>query len=205
MTKLNYLIISISMLVCTMSYAQDIKFYVKGGLNISNTKFSVIKNEISSDRDYDNRLSFNIGGALDFQIYNQTRLQIELLYSEQGKVWNISSIPEKIIFELDEILMPVLLKFRTFDELQVLVGGYLGYVVNAQDVNDAGVKFKDDGINNFDYGVSFGLQYQFNFGGFIDARYSLGLADLSSVEFPNSSIEWVYKNRVVQFGIGYQF
>lgn len=203
MTKLNYLIIS--MLVCTMSYAQDIKFYVKGGLNISNTKFSVIINEISSDRDYDNRLSFNIGGALDFQIYNRTRLQIELLYSEQGKVLNISSIPEKFIFELDEILMPVLLKFRTFDKLHVLAGGYLGYVVNAQDVNGAGVKFKDDEINNFDYGVSLGFQYQFNFGGFIDARYSLGLADLSSVEFPNSSIEWVYKNRVLQFGIGYQF
>lgn len=205
MTKLNYLIISISMLVCTMSYAQDIKFYVKGGLNISNTKFSVIVDGASSDRDYDNRLSFNIGGAFDFQICNRTRLQIELLYSEQGKVWNISSIPEKNIFELDEILMPVLLKFRSFDELHVLVGGYLGYIVNAQNVNGAGVKFKDDEINNFDYGVSLGLQYQFNFGGFIDARYSLGLADLSSVEFPKSSIEWVYKNRVLQFGIGYQF
>ena len=204
MTKLNYLIISISMLVCTISNAQDIKFYVKGGLNISNTKFSVIVNEISSDRNFDNRLSFNIGGALDFQIWKQTRLQIELLYSEQGKVTNLL-YNEQIIFELDEILMPVLLKFKTFDELDVLVGGYFGYVINAQDVYDTGNKFKDDGINNFDYGVSLGLQYQFKFGGFIDARYSLGLADLSSVEFPESSIEWVYKNRVVQFGIGYQF
>ena len=48
-------------------------------------------------------------------------------------------------------------------------------------------------------------EYQFNFGGFIDARYSFGLADFSSAEFPKSSIEWVYKNRVLQFGIGYQF
>ena len=56
------------MLVCNIYYAQNIKFHVKGGLNISNTKFSVIKNEISSDRDYDTRLSFNIGGAIDFQI-----------------------------------------------------------------------------------------------------------------------------------------
>jgi len=188
-----------------MSYAQGIKFYIKGGLNISNTKFSVIVNEISSDRNYDNRLSFNIGGALDFQIYKRTRLQIELLYSEQGKVTSYSSIPGKNIFELDQLLMPVLLKFKTYDELYVLAGGYLGYVVNAQEVNDAGFKFKDDEINNFDYGVSLGLQYQFNFGGFIDARYSLGLADLSSVEIPKSSIEWVYKNRVLQFGIGYKF
>ena len=205
MTKLNYLIISILMLICNISYTQNIKFYVKGGLNISNTKFSVIENKASSDRDYDNRLSFNIGGAIDFQIYKQTRLQIELLYSEQGKVSNFPSIPEQIIFELDQIIMPVLLKFKTFDELYILTGGYLEYVINAQDINGAGVKFKDEGINNFDYGVTLGLQYQFNFGGFIDAKYSLGLADLSSVEFPRSSIEWVYKNRVLQFGIGYQF
>ena len=46
MTKLNYLLISILMLVCNIYYAQNIKFHVKGGLNISNTKFSVIKNEI---------------------------------------------------------------------------------------------------------------------------------------------------------------
>lgn len=204
MTKLNYLLISILMLVCNIYYAQNIKFHVKGGLNISNTKFSVIKNEISSDRDYDNRLSFNIGGAIDFRIYKQTRLQIELLYSEQGKVDNYPYIPEQIIFELDQIIMPVLLKFKTFNELYVLTGGYLGYIINAQDVVN-GIKFKDDGINNFDYGVNLGLQYQFNFGGFIDARYSFGLADLSSAEFPKSSIEWVYKNRVLQFGIGYQF
>lgn len=194
-------------LLCTKSYSQGINFYVKGGLNISNTKFSVNHNGISSDRDYDNRFSFNIGGALDFFISKnkKTALQIELLYSRHGYTLYTPSIPYRFTFELDQISIPILVKLKVLDKLYILTGGYLGYVINAREDNSSVVKFKQDGYDNIDYGISLGLQYQFDFGGFIDTRYNLGIADVSSVEFPKSSIEWVYKNRFFQLGIGYQF
>lgn len=87
----------------------------------------------------------------------------------------------------------------------IVGGGYLGHVILAQEDNGFGVKFEQDNYNNFDRGLIIGLEYQFKFGLFIESRYLYGLSDISKYESAVYNTEWVYKNRVVQLGLGYSF
>lgn len=190
------------------SFGQSINFSVKGGLNISNTKFSVIEHGNSSSRDYDNRTSFFVGGGFDFSILSKKDvllMQVELLYSREGHTIFYPSLDYRRIFNLDQVKLPILLKNKLFNQLYLLGGGYVGYIINVQEDAARGLRSIKDDYNNFDTGVIIGVEYHFNLGIFIEARYNHGLADVSSVEFPNSSIEHDYKNRLFQMGIGYKF
>ncbi len=128
-------------------------------------------------------------------------IQVEVLYSRQGH--NYSRFRNSV-FELDQINLPVILKKPIYRGLSIIGGGYLGHVIVAQEDNGY-KKFKQEGYHNFDSGLILGLEYKFKFGLFIESKYMYGLSDVSKVEFPNSNIEWVYKNRVFQTGIGYTF
>ncbi len=192
------------------SFGQSINFSVKGGLNISNTKFSVIEHGISSNRDYDSRTSFFVGGGFDFSILSKNDfkllMQVELLYSREGNTKKFSSLDYTRILNLDQVKLPILLKKKLFNQLYLLGGGYVGYIIDVQeDTATGGRRSIKDNYTDFDTGAIIGVEYHFNLGIFIESRYNYGLADVSSVEFPNSSIEHDYRNRLIQFGIGYKF
>ena len=88
-------IILITILLSGMCYAQKTKFAVKGGLNLSNTRFSVIQNGQELDRNfyghdsYKNRTAFYLGVGVEFLLKpdkaKTPSIQVELLYSEQGR------------------------------------------------------------------------------------------------------------------------
>ncbi len=69
---MKYLIsTAFTLLLMTIGYAQKTNFAVKGGLNLSNTRFSVIQNGQELDREAvghicNNRAAFYIGGSIDF-------------------------------------------------------------------------------------------------------------------------------------------
>lgn len=58
----------------------------------------------------------------------------------------------------------------------------------------------DKSMERFDYGLNFMLGYKLSNGFLINGGYNLGLADLSAQEGQAE-----FKNRVISFGIGYQF
>jgi len=207
--KLNYTFL-IFTIISINSFGQSINFSAKGGLNISNTKFSVIKHGVSSNRDYDNRMSFYIGGGLDFPILSKNdfklRMQVELLYSREGTTRKFPSSDYTRILNLDQIKLPILLKKKLFNQLDLLGGGYVGYIIDVQeDTGTGGLRSIKNYYTDFDLGVIMGIEYHFNLGIFIESRYNYGLADVSVIEFPNSAIEHSYKNRLFQLGIGYKF
>lgn len=133
-------------------------------------------------------------------------VQVEVLYSQQGR--KTKSFPSGIYtLVLNQINVPILLKYPIFKKFSVVGGGYLGHVVTAHEFSSDARDFKNkvEGYHNFDSGLIIGLEYKFKFGLFIESRYMYGLSDVSKVEFPDSNIEWIYKNRVFQAGIGYNF
>lgn len=212
---MKYLIsTAFTLLLMTIGYGQKTKFAVKGGLNLSNTRFSVIQNGQELDRSfyghdkYKNRAAFYLGGSAEFLLKpnkdKTSSIQVELLYSKQGSTYNFSD--SKKTFELDQINLPIVLKYPLFNNFFILGGGYLGHVINAQESwSNNDIKHQIEGYHNFDSGLILGLEYKFKFGLFIESRYMYGLSDVSKVEFPDSNIEWVYKNRVFQIGVGYDF
>lgn len=104
-------IILVAMLLSGICYAQKTKFAVKGGLNISNTKFSVIIDGVSSTRDYDSRKSYYVGGSVEFLLRSESNktnsIQVELLYAKQGHDYNHYRTS---LFELEQINLPIVFK-----------------------------------------------------------------------------------------------
>ena len=90
--KMKKKILIVLLLISSICFGQSsIKYALKGGLNSANTDFSVIVKGCSSGREYSNRNSYYLGGAIEFFInstFKNLFLQVELIYSEQGWVYN---------------------------------------------------------------------------------------------------------------------
>lgn len=209
--KKYYLLLVFIIVGIGLSTGQSKSYFIKGGVNISKPKYSVIENGVSSDRDFGKRVSFHVGGGINFPILTKNEfnfsLQIEVLYSREGYNLSFPNSDTKLILNLNEIKTPILLKKGLFDnQLYPVVGGYLGYVLDARENSGAGNfrSIKND-YNDFDVGAIIGCEYRFDLGIFVELRFNYGFTNLSLVEYPDSSIKHSYKSRVFKVGLGYQF
>ena len=208
--KKGTIIFILSLLVSSYSFGQSsIKYFVKGGINFSNTNYSVIVKGVSSSREFDSRKSFYVSSGFNLSLTKKnenTLLQVELVYSEQGWVYNYTDPGDYTTHEINQINLPFYIKKRIFKNFYSNIGAYFGYVVHSKEKSSNNPnRFEIEGYKNFDSGLLIGFDYHFNLGVFIEMKYMYGLSDISKVSYPSSFIEHSYKNRVLQFGLGYQF
>jgi opacity protein-like surface antigen len=149
------------------------KFGVKAGVN--NTNFT-------GDLDSDSQTSFYVGGFVDFSIADKFHLQPELLYSMEGA--DDASV--------SYLKIPVMGKYYIVDGFNVQAGPYIGFKVAADDT-------VDDGIKSMDFGLGLGAAYDLSNGLFVDARYNLGLQNISEED------SFDIKTSGIQVGVGYKF
>ena len=204
--KMIYLTI-LTILICSVSYGQKLKYGLKGGMNASNTKFTVLDNGESSERDYDNRISYFISGFVEYFPKSKSNkpisIQAELQFSKQGYSYNRSS-ETGFIFQLDQLNLPLTLKKPITNDFSIVGGVYLGYVTSSNEKYQ-GRNYLQDEYFNFDNGLLIGVEYSFDLGLFVDFRYVYGLKNMSDFKSQESNIEHEYKNRVFQLGLGYLF
>lgn len=153
--------------------AQDIKFGVKAGANFSN---------FTGDADADGRTGFYVGGLADFTISEKFHVQPELLYSMEGAKDG----------ELDFLKIPVMAKYYVMDGLNIQAGPFVGFKINAEE-------FTDEFTKSLDFGLGFGAAYELEKGLFFDARYNLGLSNISDVDGVDVGTS------AFQIGLGYRF
>lgn len=197
----------LTVLICSVGFGQKFTFGLKGGLNVSNTKFIVLDNGESSERDYDNRISYNIGGFVEYfpkHKYNKPfSLRTELQFSKQGYSYNKSS-ETGFILQIDQINLFLILKKNVINNFSIIGGAYLGYVTSSNEKYQ-GRKYHEEEYFNFDNGILIGSEYSFDSGLFVDFRYMYGLKNISDFKSQEYNIEREYKNRVIQLGLGYTF
>jgi hypothetical protein len=203
-------ILLLLLFISAINFGQSsIKYFIKGGLNSSNTDFHIIENGRSSIREFDNRNSFYVGTGFEVLLsskQNDLLFQVALVYSEQGWVYHYTDLGDYVIHELNQINLPIIIKKRILTNLFAITGCYLGHVIHSKEKSDDNPnRFEIEGYKNFDAGLVLGLEYKFKFGGFLETKYMYGLADVSKVSYPLSFIEHEYKNRIIQIGIGFQF
>lgn len=167
----------IAVLGLTSVNAQEIKFGIKGGLNLSQIKGV---SSSGSDRITD----YNFGFLAEIPISEKISFQPELLYSGQG-----SST------KLNYVNIPLMGKYYVAKGFSLEAGPQVGYLLSAKN-NGTNVK---SSFHKFDFGVNFGLGYKFKNGLHFGARYNLGLSDINKTI--NSSCK--HKNEVFQLTIGY--
>lgn len=137
--------------------SSDMKFGVKAGY--ANTNFT-------GDADTDAASNFYIGGLVDFAISEKFHIQPELLYSMEGADNDETG--------LNFVRIPVMAKYYVADSFSLQAGPQFGFVAGGDAIKDS--------LKSLDYGLGIGAGYELESGLFFDARYNLGLANISDVD-----------------------
>ena len=154
---IRVLMVSIAMMVCGYSDAQEMQFGVKGGLLASS--FRNYRANIKYDNDYflndynngygDSGIGIYVGGFVDFALNDQFHLQPELLIN--AVQYNTA------------ISIPVLLKLEFIDKVNVMAGPGLNVSFDSQD---------GEFSPSFNIGGSYDILNNF----FVEARIDVGLS-----------------------------
>lgn len=198
--------------------AQNVIYGVKGGTN-----FSTILTDFESPLEYKYKAGFQVGVFVNFKITDKLFFQPELLYSLQGTKYDFS--PTGIIQPQDHndslfddnitgiksnesnIILPLLLKFFFNEKFNFQFGPQLDYMFNvtADNIEYDGGEIVVNGKNSksvseFNWGVDFGVGYDFNKRIGLDLRYNYGFnrSDLGNSEFR-------FGNSVFQINLEYRF
>ncbi|MEL4307818.1 porin family protein [Joostella sp. CR20] len=195
----------------TTTYAQEISYGVKGGTNFSN---------LSGDNGgIDNyRVGLYGGVFAEFGLTDRISIQPEVLYSSQGahetfKTFDAAGVTsEEYTMRLEYLNVPVMFKYEIYNGLNVQVGPQIGFLLNAEqrvEAGNNGYTVYDETVNineyitDVNFGVNFGLGYEFNNGLFFDGRYNLGVTNIAQEDNLPSGTE--FKNHTFQVGVGYKF
>ncbi|MEZ2446417.1 porin family protein [Chitinophaga sp. RCC_12] len=172
--------------------AQNVKFGVKGGLNISKL----------TDTDGSKTLAgFHAGGLVNIGLNESWAIQPEVLYSAQGTkaeksvLWLTTSNTVKVNY----INVPVMVQYSIVPEFYLEAGPQVGFLTAAKvKSGDVTVDIKDD-MQSVDFGLGFGFGYKFDMGLGISGRYNFGLTNVYDSDKVDS------KNSVAQIGVFYTF
>ena len=167
--------------------AQDVKFGVKAGLNVSDFMGDVNGNS--------SRIGFHVGGLAEIKISEKFALQPELLYSDQGTKFDDGTI------DLGYLNVPVMVKYFVAEKFSLEAGPQVGFLVSAKANPDTGssVDIKDS-YNTIDFGILAGASYDFTENIFAGLRYNLGLSNIEK-----DSGDDKVQNSNLSLSVGYKF
>jgi hypothetical protein len=175
-------LLMLAVLCGSEAMAQDVRWGVKGGLNLAT---------LSSDEDPEPEFKYRggliAGGFLTWPLGERVDLQPEVLFSQQGASFDADGVDD-IKLELNSLVVPVLVRYKFTPSgpgLVLFAGPSIGFKLSADvTVDTDGEDVTDDvsdNIKDVDYGLVFGAGW--DTGRFsIDGRYTLGLTSLGTDE-----------------------
>ena len=188
--------------------AQNVKYGLKGGLNIANLNVS---GEASPSMN--SIVNLHIGAFAEFKINNKVAFQPELLYSMLGyKYIQIINV-EGTNYDTNNTLkfaylnIPLMFKYYPQSQFYFEAGPQLGLLTSAKvDVDVVGFGSGSDDVKEFfktvDFGMNVGLGYNFSKNVLVGARYNFGLSNIADTE-PGDNTKM--KNSVFSLSLGYIF
>jgi hypothetical protein len=180
-------ILALSCLVCTASFAQNFSAGIKAGANFSNFTggdFDAVKKKAI--------VGFHGGGFLNFA-FGALSLQPELMVSTQGA--RIDSANRSYDWKVTYATIPVVLKFKTTGGFYLEAGPQFGFKLS-ENVSDETI---EDFAKGLDLSAAAGLGFQTKGGLGIGARYLVGLSKVGDFD-PPKNIDPDFKNSVIQVG-----
>ncbi|KFF14951.1 porin family protein [Flavobacterium hydatis] len=188
----------------TFANAQEVKFGVKGGINLSTLTGDV--------DDASSKVGFQVGGFAEIKLSDKFFVQPELLYSAQGTKTEMSGGEyfEKNNLKLGYINVPVMAKYYVADKFSLEAGPQIGFLVSAKNdysfsvlgLNGSEKIDVKDNLKSIDFGVNFGAGYDFTENISAGVRYNLGLSNILENEAGDN---FKQKNSVFSLSVGYKF
>ncbi|WP_286966461.1 porin family protein [Flavobacterium sp. UBA4854] len=184
---------AIAIMAFTFSNAQETRFGVKGGLNLTN---------FTGDVDTNLKAGFHIGGFAEIKIIDRLAIQPELLFSTQGARYNMIGGNQSGSYKLNYINIPVLAKFYVTKQFTVEAGPQIGFLVSAKS-QDHDIK---DAYKTADYGFNFGAGYNFTDHFSVGLRYTVGISGIYDHDYEDFSDYYdSTKNSNLQLSVAYKF
>ncbi|MGZ5479920.1 MAG: porin family protein [Candidatus Aminicenantales bacterium] len=192
----------VAMLVLPRMAAADVKFGIKGGVNVANVNGNFADNVTN----WKSRVGFCAGIFLEFNLGRILTIQPEVLYTMKGAE---ATLAEGVLtgtgkLRFDYLEIPILLKVRipTGDVHPfIFAGPAIGFNLKAAFQDITGSSSDVAGMNKVDYSAVFGGGLQLGRSIHIDARYTLGLQKLEVPDLGTIDL----KNGVLSATIGLAF
>ncbi len=186
---------------------QQVRFGVKGGLNLSNLYIDEVNDEKT-------KIGLHAGLWMKAPLGELFAIQPELLWSSKGtRIGSYQNIPftqdGQVRFNLNYVELPVLASL-TLGPVSLQAGPYVAYLFNAnvknlkEDLSTSGALELDrNDFNSTDFGLAGGLALDIK--GFqLGARYNSGLREIGKSDIAGQ-ITRNAKNSVAQVFIGIGF
>jgi opacity protein-like surface antigen len=195
--------------------AQQVKFGVKAGLNLSTFSGDAVGDDVSM------KAGLHAGGLVEIKFTDKLALQPEVLFSMQGAKVVSEGFDGAVSFHdefkrnLSYINVPVMLKFYPAGGFYLEGGPQVGFLVAAKakvestDTEDGVItrisRTDDvkDQYKSVDFAFNFGLGYDFTQNFYAGARYSFGLSGIQDSPFTIYDVD--RKNNVLSLSVGYKF
>lgn len=203
---MKYLLVFLLAAMITSTATAQLNLGVKGGLNVVNMAFGPPA-FIPTQSQY--RLSYHVGIYGQSDISDRFSIRPELLFSNKG--FRSSDALGKSNVNLYYLSLPILAQYRIWDQLSVVLGPEVSYLLSAK-ARSAGGK-SDVGFiydRKIDLGIAAGLGYHVSEKVEIGVRYIYGLLDVigdfTLTDEQGNLIDSNSKsqNRVFQFSVGYR-
>lgn len=158
---------------------------LKAGVNVS---------KLNTDNVESSSITAFHGGA--FALFKLTKIGIqpELLFSQQGTSIDDVNLGKGDL-KMSYMTIPVMVKFYLAGGFNLQAGPQFGFLNSAEfDGDDI-----EDSFKNSDVSINLGAAWDAPFGIVLDARYNIGLSDVS-----DDSTIGELKSGVFQFSVGYK-
>ena len=180
------IISAVMLLLIKGAFAQHVEYGIKGGVNFAN-----LANDAADDN-ADTKTGFHLGGLAHIHLTRSFAIQPEIMYSTQGAEYGNDKL------KLNYINIPVLAQYMFGNGFRLQTGPQLG-ILTTSEWKSGNTETDVDNFSNTDFSWSFGASYVGRKGVGIDARYNLGLTDVTKSNTTD------FQNRVWQVGLFYQF
>ncbi|ABQ03163.1 porin family protein [Flavobacterium johnsoniae] len=187
---------AIAVMTFSFANAQQTRFGVKGGLNLSNWAGGDVS-------DTKALVGFHVGGFAEIKIIEKLAIQPELLFSTQGTKFDGGAFLGDFDVKTNYLNIPVLAKYYIVEKFSVEAGPQLGILLSAKS-NGEDVK---DGFKTVDFGFNLGAGYHFTDNVSVNLRYTIGLsplADNADIENEGDYYDSA-KNSVLALSFAYKF
>lgn len=189
------IIAAIAVMAFGVTNAQQTRFGIKGGLNLS----TVVGGDVENAKTL---VGFHVGGFAEIHVVEKFYIQPELLFSAQGAKAK-GGFGNDANVKLNYLNIPVLAKYYIVDKkFSVEAGPQLGVLLSAK-VEDEDIK---DITRSVDLGFNIGAGYSFTDNLSIGLRYTIGLSPLSDKDIDDSDDYFnSAKNSNLALSLAYKF
>ncbi|MFC2271673.1 MAG: porin family protein [Capnocytophaga ochracea] len=192
------IITMIALIAFTATATAQVKFGVRWGSGIGLMSKDVHDDRYEGQNKTDKEpFSTSFYGGFFVEIPASEKLLLDL-----GAMYTNHSTTGKGKTMLHRIDVPLAIKYD-ISGFRPKVGLYASYIPGVTSFEDNHRSLTKNDLKKFDYGATFGLEYNFTEKFYIEANFNLGLANLLK-EDPRHSNDYL-RTRSILVGVGYRF